>query len=357
MVLGMKQLLKIVVPSIPLFLSCVDKVDLSLPADNLPIIVQGMITTDPGPDTVPLTQSYLANGSFHDPKGVPGAKLAVTDDTGFTDSLVDIGYGNYVTTLLNGEVGRTYQLSIAFDDGLVAVSTPQQLVSAGTIDTIYYEYISFYNTTTGLNEDGFNIFINSTLDPKSSGRMKWRFLGTYTLTTDPANMFISSMAPDGSISRMPLPCATDCECCECWYSTTETGPILSTPKVSAGNKLDRVFVQYIPITPVTFHQKYRVEIFQSELSEEVFDFFKAIQGQEQNSTSIFQPHFFKIKGNVSETTGSNRVLGTFSASTIARRHIYIPRIAVPYPLPVALEPGDCRAFGPFASFNQPWYWE
>lgn len=351
----MRPLVKIVVPIIPLLLSCVDKVDLSLPVDSLPIIVEGMITTEPGPDTVRITQSYPANGSFHDPRGVPGAKLAVTDDTGFTDSLLDIGYGNYVTNLLNGEVGRTYTLTITLDD-LIAVSTPQQLVSAGTIDTIFYEYISFYNTTTGLNEDGFNIFINSTLDAKSSGRMKWRFNGTYTATTDPASMTITFPGPNGDII-VPIACATNCECCECWYFTAETGPILASPKVSETNKLDRVFVQYIPITPITFHQKYRVEILQTELSEEVFDFYKAIQGQEENATSIFQPHFFKIKGNIAETTGGNRILGTFSASTIARKYIYIPRIAVPYQLTPQLEPGDCRVFGPFASFNQPWYWE
>jgi len=337
-------------------LGCVDKVDLSLPVDTLPYVVEGMITTEPGPDTVRISKAYPANGTVSGYAGVPGAKVVVSDDNGLTDVLLDIGYGTYVTNLINGQVGRTYQLTVTFEDNLVAVSTPQRLVSAGEIDSIYYEFTSRYNTTTGLDENGFNIFINSTLDPQSSGRMKWRFLGTYTLTTDPSSIMIPYSCPP-AICTMPLPCAANCECCTCWFNKTETGPILATPQISSGNRLNHVFMQYIPINETTFHSKYRVEISQTELSEEVFEFFKAIKGQEENSTSIFQPQFFEIKGNVTETSGGNRVLGTFSATTIVRKHIYIPRTAVPYALSANLQIGDCRSFAPFGSLRQPYFWE
>jgi len=342
----MRQLLKIMVPSIPLFLSCVDKVDLSLPVEYLPFIVDGMITTGPKPDTIRISKAFLADGSFNAPIGISGAKIAVTDDTGFTDSLLEVGHGEYVTHLLTRQVGRTYVLTLSLGDSIVAESTPQKLVSAGSVDKITYEFTSTYNTTTDLTENGFNIFIDVTLDPTSSGYLKWRFLGTYYVATDPSAFVL-----------VPLPCAQDCECCRCWFTSTEAGPILATPEVSAGNRLDHVFVQYIPINSSTFHEKYRVQIFQTELSEEVFEFFKAISGQEKNSNSLFQPPFFEINGNVTEITGGKRVMGTFSASTVASRYIYISREAVPYELSSTLQPGDCRAIAPYGTLRPPWYWE
>jgi Domain of unknown function (DUF4249) len=343
---------------------CVDKVDLSLPASELPIIVDGMVTDQPGPDTVRLTQAYPADGQTHPRTGISGAKMAIADDVGTVDSLIELGNGVYITNALNGVVGRTYQLSILLPDTnqinpvpTRVVSTPQRLLPAGSVDEVFYELTTRINISTGLSENGFNIFINSTLGPGSSRRMLWRFFGTFTVTTDPSAITIEIPCADPPCQQIPLPCSEDCECCTCWYTTFERAPIVSAPNVLGGSQLNRVFIQYIPINSRTFFERYRVEVSQMELSEEVFEFYQAIRNQADNASNIFQPPFFELEGNLTVQSGSLQVTGTFAASAVARRHIYIPRSAVPYKLSSELEPADCRAIEKNATNTMPPYWE
>jgi len=359
-----KIYLKVLMILLPLALSCVDKVDLSLPATELPIIVDGIITDEPGPDTVRLSMAYPADGRFHQPEGYDSAKVWITDNTGLVDTLLEIGQGNYITDQLVGVVGRTYQLSIRLPDIIngvpsptLAVSTPQLLVEAGSIDSIYYEFTTYNNSATGLAENGFNVYLNSTLAPGSSRRLQWEFFGTYKAMTDPAALELPPLpCPNPPCPLRTLECARFCECCTCWYTVQENAPIVSNPKVLGGLRLDRVFIQYIPINRFTFYEQYRVEITQLELSEEVFEFYQAIRKQTDNGNSIFQPPFFELKGNITVQSGQMGVLGTFAASAITKRHIFIPRSAVPYQLTRSVEPADCRAIAENATLNKPAYW-
>lgn len=336
---------------LPLGLSCVDKVDLAVHAENLPIVVDGLITDQPGPDTVRLSYAYPVDGRYYPPKGFDGATVTITDDTGAIDYLAGIGHGYYVTQSTIGAVGRTYQLTILLPargdapEETVAISTPQKMVGAGTIDSIFYEFTTRVIPSTGISEDGFNVFINSSLSPGSSRRMQWNFMGTYTTMTNPSGLMT------------PPPCAAGCQCCVCWYTTHERAPIVSNANAVGGSKLDRVFIQYIPINGFTFFDRYRVEITQMELSEDVFNFYLAIRQQVDNANSVFQPAFSEIKGNVVAQNGPRRVLGTFAASAVVKSHIYISRTAVPYRVTSELELGDCRAIAAHATLTMPPYWQ
>lgn len=345
---------------LPLVLRCVDKVELAIPSGELPIIVDGMITDQPGPDTVKLFRGYPADGGYYAPQPIDNAILTITDNTGFVDTMIEVKRGVYVTNLLTGTVGRFYQMSILINDPIKgttrAVSTQQQLVDAGSIDTIYYEFTSRINTGTGLSENGFNIFINASPNPASSHRMKWKFFGTYTLMTDPASLQLRIPCSAPVCPTMPPACAENCECCTCWYTTSENSPIIATPSILGGSQLTHVFMQYIPINSQTFYERYRVEITQMELSKDVFEFYEAIKRQNENASSIFQPPFSEIEGNISVVNGQEKVMGTFAASTIVKRHIYIPRSAVPYSLASQLLPADCRAVAENATLTMPSYW-
>ncbi len=341
---------------------CVDKVELTVDPVELPIIVDGLVSTYPGPDTVELTLAYPADGKGHPRTGIEGARMAITEDTGLTDSLTDIGNGYYVTNLLDGDVGRIYQLTIRLKDtvngGYTYVSsTPQRLLSAGTIDSIYYEFATGTDPDTDLPSNGFNIFLDASVSPSSNRRMLWRFFGTYKTTTDPSQIMITIPCTDPVCPTMPLPCAETCECCTCWYNTYEQAPIVSNPVITGGEQLNHVSIQYIPINSNTFFEKYRVQISQMELSEEVFEFYKAIRRQADNASSIFQPPFFELKGNLSVQSGNIPVIGTFAASAIVKKHIYIPRSAVPFALPTQLQAADCRVIAPHSTNVQPPFWE
>lgn len=340
-----------------LIAGCVDKADISLSSSSLPLIIEGAVTNDSGPDTVRITKAYPADGGYYSRVGIAGAKVRIISDAGESDDLTDIGRGLYVTDTLQGAIGRTYQLFLTLNGGDQYQSTPQRMLPAGTIDDITYEFISKVNSSTGLTEDGFNVFANSTVDPSSSRRLRYKVLGTYKVTTNPELIQIRTDCATPPCPTQSLPCATNCECCVCWVYEREATPKLVDPDFVGSTNITRIPVHYIPINSYTFNERYRVEVTQMELSQDVYEFYEAIRKQMENASSLFQPPFFELRGNVEAIGQAPRVVGVFSAAAVTRRYIYIYRSDVPYDMIEQQIAADCRAVAPNSSTQMPPFWE
>lgn len=346
-----------------LALSCVDPVDLSLPSASQSFILEGGVKNYPTPDTIWLSKSFPVDGSFHPRVGVPGAKLWITDDAFVVDTLLDQQNGIYVTNNLQAAVGRTYilegRIPVTLADGTVDttrfISTLEQMLPAGTIDSIYYELTSKVNQETGTSEDGLNVFINATVDASSSHRLRWKFNGTYVFTSDPSTIMIGVPCGD-QICMMPLPCATNCECCKCWASEREALPLVTNPAFQGDTKVERVFVKYIPINGFTFSERYRAEVAQMELSKPVFDFYFGMRKQMENASSLFQPPFFELEGNLTVTSGSGTIIGIFSAAAEVKRVRYILKGEMASSIQPTILPGDCRVIVENATNIRPPFW-
>lgn len=340
-----------------LIAGCVDKADISLSSSSLPLIIEGTVTNDPGPDTVKITKAYPADGGYYSRVGIAGAKVRIISDAGESDELTDIGRGFYVTDTLQGATGRTYQLFLTLNGGDQYQSTPQRMLPAGTLDDITYEFISKVNSFTGLTEDGFIVFANSTVDPSSSRRVRYKVLGTYKVTTNPELIQIRTDCAAPPCPTLSLPCVTNCECCVCWVYERETTPKLVDPDFVGGTSITRIPVHYIPINNYTFNERYRVEVSQMELSQDVYEFYDAIRKQMENASSLFQPPFFELRGNVVAMNPAPRVVGIFSAVSVTRHHIYITRSDVPYKMISEAIAADCRAVAPNSSNQSPPFWD
>jgi hypothetical protein len=336
-------------------LGCVDKADFETVTPELPLIIEGSVTDDPGPDTVKITKAYPADGGYYSRVGITGATVRITSDVGESDVLTDIGRGCYVTNTLQGATGRTYQLFVTIG-GHQYRSSLQRMLPPGQIDDITFEFTSKVNSSTGLTEDGFNVFVNSTVGSSSSHRLRYKVLGTYKVTTNPELIQIRTDCASPPCPTQSLPCATNCECCVCWVSERENSPKLLNPEFVGGNTITRIPVHYIPINNYTFNERYRVEVSQMELSQDAYDFYAAVRKQIENASSIFQPPFFELKGNVEPINQGPGVVGIFSAAAITKRYIYIYRSDVPYDMVSEAIAADCRAVAPNSSNQIPPFW-
>lgn len=345
-----------------ILLGCVDKVDFSNPTQVLPVVIDGSISDAPGPDTVRISKAYPADGEYHYSESVEGAVVQMVSDAGEVDFLTDIGFGYYITNSIQGTIGRTYRLLVSIPAGSGVYqyeSVPQRMLPAGEIDSIYYAYVSEVNTSTGLEEDGFDVYVNSKVSPSSSRRLRYKFFGTYQIATDASVVQFPIPCPLPPCPTRGLPCAEgECSCCTCWATVKESSPIqLTHPEALQGTSFNRVLVQRIPINNYTFNSRYRIEISQMELSEDAFEFFRAIKEQEENSSSLFQPPFSEIKSNIRPVADAPPVLGVFYAAAVTRKHIYINRSDIPFFIFSDLIAGDCRAVVPNSSNQKPSYWE
>jgi hypothetical protein len=79
------------------------------------IVIEGMITDQPGPYAVLVTKS----GSYFGQPDLPfvsGAKVTITDNAGTTELLREKRQGVYLTTLIRGVAGRKYTLRVVTEN-------------------------------------------------------------------------------------------------------------------------------------------------------------------------------------------------------------------------------------------------
>ena len=199
--------------------------------------------------------------------------------------------------------------------------------------------------------------MDSKVEASSTRRLRYKVFGTYKIQTDPSLIEIRSDCPAAPCPTTTLPCAEACECCICWASERETAPVLLDPKFVGGTTISHVRVHYIPINNFTFHDRYRVEITQLELSQDAYDFYAAVRKQIENAASLFQPPFFELRGNIQPVSNAPRVVGIFSAAAVTRKYIYIYRSDVPYDLISESIAGDCRSAALNSTNQKPSFWE
>jgi hypothetical protein len=93
------------------------------------------------------------------------------------------------------------------------------------------------------------------------------------------------------------------------------------------------------------------------MTDDVYNFWKLVQTQQQGGTNIFQPNVVKVKGNVKAMSGVRQVFGVFSVSAVTRATMEIKRMDLPVP---PFEPDviiqDCRYYIENSSNVQPPFW-
>ncbi len=108
------RILFIVSVAVVITSSCTEKIDLNLKNSTPQLTIEGELSDKPGPYYVILTKSRLYNqdNSF---TGLPSALVVISDDAGNTDTLTEPIAGLYITTSIQGTIGRTYHLQVTVE--------------------------------------------------------------------------------------------------------------------------------------------------------------------------------------------------------------------------------------------------
>jgi hypothetical protein len=320
------------------------------PVDSLQfqeaIVVQGMITDQPGPYEIKVSKTIPVQDQLEPTSGLlSGASILIEDDQGHSNQLVEKTTGDFFTTSIQGVIGNTYTITITTSDGNVYKSTPEKLLPVGDFN-IEYEFKQVEDTLAKMqitSANGFNIFIDSNVRPEQEGRVWWRSTGTYHVLTFPGNR--RTWANPGPLPpptgppaiQVPDPprCAgTDadpvCTCCDCWI-TDYNLPMVSKPTFIHNGQINNLKVAFIQANRRTLHDKYSLEIDQLSVSQAVYDFWKRMSIIQSNTSNLFQTPEPKVGGNLAASTkNAVPIIGYFAASSIVRKTIVVTRQNVPY---------------------------
>lgn len=354
-------------------MGCVDPANIDIPSFQYQLVVDGYITTDPGPYEVKLYRSRPLGSADLD-RLIPErfSKVRIKDDQGNSELLTEVEEGVYRTSTngIQGVTGRKYHIEITTVAGKQYESVPDAIMPVGQVTAISFEFVE--GNGDGFREgDGFRIFADANGVPGLDDRIRLRMVATYKTETFPERKTKVIPGPEGEGIRVPDPfsCSgyvnqdnklvkiNECTCCVCWANEYDKKPIVVDEEFIANDVFSDVDLGFIPATNMTLYDKIHVEIQELSLTAETFLFWKLVKAQKEGVSNIFQPPSANIKGNIKAVNSEEEVLGIFWAADIHRKSIYIHQSDVPY----IIEPIDTLIapclFIPNSSNQKPSFWQ
>lgn len=304
-----------------LLVQCVSKFDPKI-TDNTPkLVVEGLITNQPGPYQIKLQYSYPYTNQTS-VRSIGGATVEMSDDKGNKEKLTEKSQGLYETSAngLRGIVGRKYSISIRTPDGKKYESQPELLKPVAEFGRIYTEFQDTKSTTM---RGHFNVFVD-VKDPDTPNdfyRWKWTHYESldYCLVT-------ATTSGTGELLRFRN------KCCEnCWKIEACNGCIImANDRLTNGKTITRVLLGKIPYDDLS---DYFMLFEQHSFTPEAYQFWKTVDSQVNNSGGIFDLPPATVIGNLTCTSNpEEQVLGYFGASSVVYKPIYVPRIVSGIPI-------------------------
>lgn len=353
--------------------SCVDRIifDVDLPQE-LPLVVSGYISNQPGPYHVYLTSSFDTQSNVNQKTPVSAKKVTIMDEQGATEDLTEIEPGVYQTNETNGRVGGIYTLKIELADGRMYESLPDTLLAPGKIDSLYHVFNPEQDYTGAINY-GFDISINAQGNEKNDLRYMWSMTGTFKANTQPWRFLpgqgscypipdklnkcnyiplctgLRNLASRNFIPNYPIDFEVigPCECCTCWYQVFTTSPILSDDFFTAVSDYSELPIYRVPLNEWIFMFKIHIQVSQATLTDNTFRFFRSIRDQKDAIGSLFQPISGKVPSGFVQLSGAPApISGLFYAAGISSNSMYITPYDVPGQIPIPVVNYEPRNNGP-----------
>src|SRR5690554_6830160 len=120
-------------------LSCEEVIDLDLGNSPSRIVIEGLITTDPGPYQLTINQS-VDFGNTNDFPPVAGAIVTVTDEDGRSEVLQEVAEGVYHTIDLQGERGKTYRMDVEYAGEFYSANSTIPNIPV-SLDSVTYQFV------------------------------------------------------------------------------------------------------------------------------------------------------------------------------------------------------------------------
>lgn len=274
-----------------LFGGCEEVIELDLPKGYKRLVVDGWITTEPGPYRIKLTKSTYYTLDFSDTVIYEkGAVVLIQDDLGNTDTLTEKGPGIYETDSsgIKGEIGRSYSLKIKTTDGREFASIPELIKAGPEIDSIYSQYII---ETDPARRSGLGIFIRYNDPPNEK------------------NYYYYNVAVNGKL-----------------FQLFDNNLDITSDKYFNGNTIDE------EVTRVTYwgDPEFTFKIALLSLSKEAYFFLSLVKSQTENVESRYAPPPAPIIGNIYNVNDKkDYALGFFGASAITTAEIKVNQGSLP----------------------------
>lgn len=301
------------------------------------MVIDGAITDQPGPYTVKVSRST----DISNPKNIPfpGCEVAITDDLGNTETLIETEIGTYQTSTegIRGVIGRKYMLSVKTPDGELYESDYSTLKTSVGIDSVFGIIEKKHPNNPEDSEIGYQFYVNTKAGNTDSTFILWRLFQTYEYHAD----FTIDFLWVGRFVRFHDPDTLF----YCWK--TEQIPEIFTYNTLG---LQEPIIYDYPLNYVgngtkKLSVRYSLLVEQYTIDYKSQEYFKELMEQNADHGTLYakQPH--QIRGNLTNTNNPGEiVLGYFMVGSKTSKRIFVNRPNIDFNYGVCIPDTDPRGF-------------
>ena len=331
---------------------CIDPLEVQPGEANRLLVIEGGISTQPGPHLILISKSaQYGSRAVDEIKQETNATVWVRDEEGNQVFLSELKAGSYITpTGWRAEVGKSYTLRIELENGERYASLPEKVLPVPALEEIEPVFKVQPALDEFAQEVGIELYGRWQDPPDEENFYMWETKGEYKLLTYPQN-FVSR-----DFFGNPIPSPKDC--CElCYIKEEQVNSELRIFKDNFTNgSLQNEVLSYIPDDGGRFYETYMAVIDHSSLSKPAFQFFDILREQLSISGDIFDPPTATIRGNMINLDDPEAsVIGYFRASDTHRDTLFLPASLITDPAAPRLVNDDCRVLDN-SSTEIPPYW-
>jgi hypothetical protein len=306
-------------------MSCINELDVNTSSGENLLVVEGSISTGPGPHTILLSRTAKFGNIFEGFAGpVEEATVVIREASGRIFQLSETQEGVYQTApTFSAEIGNTYTLIITTREGTTFQSIPETIKPTPPIDSIYTVFIEEPTLVDEMPVTGVDVVVELKDPVNSQDFYLWRNSGVFLFRTRPDLWCPPFGFEDGQPCLEPV----GKDCCEtCYASEVGDESIRIMSDRNFENQTLTSIVATIIDDGLRFHDKYLIRIEQYSISREAFQFFSLLREQLSITGDIFDPPPAKIGTNMINLSNPEEdVLGYFWAADYKIDSIFIFR--------------------------------
>ena len=304
-----------------LLAGCVDPYYPEIEDNQQSMVVEALITDQPGWQVIYLSRSTPVNESGTHVE--TDAYVSVSDDLGRSTEFVEQDPGAYYAWMTAGELGTgiSYRLNIVTSNGEVYESEPEMFPSPSpAIDRVYWEFETegTYDRTESVN--GIRFYLDLEAEADQGRNFRWELVETWEYnaahTIDYYYDGILHEWPDSSSYHT------------CWYTGKIDQIYTATTRNSESNTIKGFPLNYVSEESSRLQTRYSLQVLQYSLSDEVYDYWKRIEEQNQESGGIYERQPDYISGNMYNMNNLEEyVLGFFNLCPVSEKRIFVDSVA------------------------------
>jgi len=306
------------------FIACVDDYWPKLDKYEDLLVIDGMISNNPGPYIVKLSISSKVDN----PKNIPltGATVIIGDQEGNNEMLSETEDGTYLTSPsgILGIVGRKYRIEITTLGNKKYLSPFVEMKNPVGLDSVYA--LTEYKQSDEHIHDlaGYQFYLDTKPSEANKNYFLWDLIATYQYMAD----FKVRYVFNGALATFPKPDSLQ----TCW-KTYKVQEIFTSETGELENPVIKKFpLCFISTETRELSIRYSLLVKQYTLSISDFQFWNSVRKQNDDQGGLYTNQPYQIRGNVSNQDNPNEpVLGNFTVASVTEKRIFVDR---PWLLPM-----------------------